>query len=120
MNTIQTRIVLFLVGCIGSRLLLSLIAKNVNKSLLSVMGYLALLPAIAWIFLYFTNGRKTGPEVFGGLIWWNNWRIVHALLYILFSIYALQGKHFAWKVLLIDALVGLTAFIHYHWTSGNI
>ena len=84
------------------------------------MGYIALLPAFAWIYLYFTNGRKTGPEVFGGTIWWNNLRIVHALLYILFSIYALQEKDFAWKVLFFDALVGLTAFMYYHISNNNI
>ena len=120
MNTIQIRFLLFIFGCIGTRLMISYLAKIVNKKLLKIMGYIALLPVFAWIYLYFTNGRKTGPEVFGGTIWWNNLRIVHALLYILFSIYALQEKDFAWKVLFFDALVGLTAFMYYHISNNNI
>ena len=120
MNTIQIRFLMFLVGCIGTRLLFSYLAKIANKKILKIMGLLALIPAIAWIYLYFTNGRKTGPEVFGDVIWWNNLRIVHALIYILFSIYALQNKHFAWFVLFVDALFGLTAFIYYHSSNGNI
>ena len=45
MNTIQKRFLLFLVGCIGTRLLLVYIAKNIDIKLLKYMGYLLLLPA---------------------------------------------------------------------------
>ena len=68
MNNLKQRIVLFLVGCIGIRSLFVIIAKYINAS------YLALLPAIGFMYIYLTGSRKTGPETFGEKIWWNNLR----------------------------------------------
>ena len=52
MTTIKERFFLFLVICIGSRLLLAYIAKNISNKLLEYMGYLLLLPAIGFIYIY--------------------------------------------------------------------
>jgi hypothetical protein len=68
---------------------------------------------VGWLYIYFISPRTTGPEVFGGVIWWNDLRIVHALMYLLFIIYAMQKKSFSYIVLVIDALVGLVAFTLY-------
>jgi len=114
MNTIQKRFLLFLIGCIGTRFLLVYIAKNINNHLLKYMGYIALLPAIGFIYIYLTGSRKTGPEVFGDKIWWNDLRPIHALLYLLFSYNAINGNKNAWIYLLIDVLFGLTSFLIYH------
>ena len=78
------------------------------------MGYLLLLPAIGFIYIYLTNSRQTGAEVFGDKIWWNNLRPIHALLYLLFSYNAIQGNKNAWIYLLIDVLFGLISFLIYH------
>jgi hypothetical protein len=114
MNTLQKRFVLFLVGCIGTRLLLVYIAKNINIKFLKYMGYLLLLPAFGFIYIYLTGIRKTGAEVFGDKIWWNNLRPIHALFYLLFSYNAINGNKNAWIYLLIDVLFGLTSFLTYH------
>jgi hypothetical protein len=114
MNTLQKRFVLFLVGCIGTRLLLVYIAKNVNIKFLKYMGYLLLLPAFGFIYIYLTGIRQTGAEVFGDKIWWNNLRPIHALFYLLFSYNAINGNKNAWIYLLIDVLFGLTSFLTYH------
>jgi hypothetical protein len=114
MNTLQKRFVLFLVGCIGTRLLLVYIAKNVNIKFLKYMGYLLLLPAFGFIYIYLTGIRQTGAEVFGDKIWWNNLRPIHALFYLLFSYNAINGNKNAWIYLLIDVLFGLTSFLIYH------
>jgi hypothetical protein len=114
MNTIQKRFVLFLVGCIGTRLLLVYIAKNVNIKFLKYMGYLLLLPAFGFIYIYLTGIRQTGAEVFGDKIWWNNLRPIHALFYLLFSYNAINGNKNAWIYLFIDVLFGLTSFLTYH------
>ena len=79
MNNIQKRFLLFLIGCIGLRSLFVVIAKNIDIKLLPYLGYLALLPALGFIFIFTTGSRRTGKEVFGGKIWWNNLRPVHAL-----------------------------------------
>jgi len=115
MNTLQKRFLLFLVGCIGARLLLVYIAKNINIKFLKYMGYLLLLPAFGFIYIYLTGTRQTGAEVFGDKIWWNNLRPIHASLYLLFSYNAINGNKNAWIYLLIDVLFGLTSFLTHHF-----
>jgi len=115
MNNITKRFLLFLIGCIGTRLLLVYIAKNVNMTLLKYMGYLLLLPAFGFFYIFFTNSRKTGPEVFGDKIWWNNLRPIHGLLYLLFSYNAITGNKNAWIYLLVDVLFGLIVFLVHHF-----
>jgi hypothetical protein len=114
MNIIQKRFLLFLIGCIGIRLFLVYIAKNISIKLLKYMGYLTLFPAIGFIYIYLTGIRQTGPEVFGDKIWWNNLRPIHALLYLLFSYNAINGNIGAWIYLFIDVLIGLISFLTYH------
>jgi hypothetical protein len=114
MNTIQKRFLLFFIGCIGTRLLLVYIAKNIDITFLKYMGYLLLLPAFGFIYIYLTGARQTGAEVFGNKIWWNNLRPIHALFYLLFSYNAINGNKNAWKYLFIDVLFGLTSFLIYH------
>ena len=105
---------LFLIGCIGTRFVLVYIAKNISTQMLKYMGYLLLLPAIGFFYIYFTGIRKTGPEVFGDKIWWNSLRPIHGILYLLFSYNAIIGNHNAWIFLLVDVLFGLTSFLVYH------
>ena len=119
MNTIQKRFLLFLVGCIGSRSLLVLLAKIANTTYLQYLGYVALLPAIGFFYIFLTGSRKTGAEVFGGKIWWNDLRPVHGLLYLLFAYNAITGNSFAWVYLLIDVLIGLTSFLVFHYMNND-
>ena len=58
MNTIQKRFLLFLVGCIGTRSLFVYLAKNATEKYLMYLGYLALLPAIGFLYIYFTGARN--------------------------------------------------------------
>ena len=115
MNTIQKRFLLFLIGCIGTRLLFVYIAKNIGLKMLKYMGYLFLLPAFGFIFIYLTGARKTGPEVFGDKIWWNDLRPIHGILYLLFAYNAIHGNKNAWIYLLIDVILGLTGFLIHHF-----
>ncbi len=119
MNNIQKRFILFLFGCIGTRSLLVYIAKTTNKTYLMYMGYLALLPAIGFFYLYLTGSRETGLEVFGDKIWWNNLRPIHGILYFLFAYNAIIGNQTAWVYLLVDVLFGLTSFLIFHYNNGD-
>lgn len=116
MEAIHKRMLLFLIGCIGTRLFLVYLAKNISTELLKYMGYVLLLPAFGFIYIYLTGSRKTGAEVFGGKIWWNNLRPIHALLYLLFSYNAITGNTYAWIYLLIDVIIGFISFILHHFT----
>jgi hypothetical protein len=115
MDPIHKRFLLFLIGCIGTRLLLVYVAKNISSEWLKYMGYLLLIPAFGFIYIYLTGSRQTGPEVFGDKIWWNDLRPIHALLYLLFSYNAILGNKDAWIYLMIDVSFGFMAFIVHHF-----
>ena len=119
MNHLQQRMLMFLIGCIGTRSLFVIIAKYVNTQYLKYMGYLALLPAIGFIYIYLTGSRKTGPETFGEKIWWNNLRPIHSMLYFLFAYNAINGNKQAWIYLLVDVLFGLISFLIHHYVNGD-
>ncbi len=119
MDNLQKRILLFIFGCIGTRFLLVVLAKNTSIQYLKYMGYLALLPVIGFTYIYMTGSRKTGAEVFGEKIWWNDLRPIHALLYALFAYNAINGSRSAWKYLFYDVIFGLVAFLYYHWSIGD-
>ena len=119
MNNLQKRFLMFLIGCIGVRVLFVIIAKNISPKYLKYLGYLALLPAIGFMYIYLTDSRKTGLETFGQKIWWNNLRPIHALLYLLFAYNAIIGNPQAWIYLLVDVLFGLTSFLIHHSVNGD-
>ena len=119
MNQLQQRILLFLIGCIGVRSLFVIIAKCVNTEHLKYLGYLALLPAIGFIYIYLTGSRKTGAEVFGEKIWWNDLRPIHSILYFLFAYNAIIGNKQSWIYLLVDVLIGLISFLLHHYINGD-
>ena len=120
MNNLQKRFLLFIFGCIGSRLGLAILADKINKKYLPIMGAVALIPAIGFLYLYFSSTRKTGAEVFGGKIWWNDLRLIHGLIYIAFAIFAIQKKRIAAHVLYFDVALGLISFLVYHYHAGNL
>jgi len=127
MNTIQKRFILFLVLCIGIRVLLVFLAKKLksleNLLYLKVMGAFLIIPALGFFYIYATNSRETGREVFGSKIWWNSLRPVHGFNYLLFGLMALSNNKKlysnAWIPLLIDVCIGLLAFLIYHGKSNN-
>ena len=119
MNQIQKRMLLFLIGCIGLRSLFVIIAKYINTNYLKYLGYLALVPAIGFLYIFLTGSRKTGAETFGGKIWWNNLRPVHSILYFLFAYNAIQGNTQSWIFLFVDVLIGLISFVIHHYRNGD-
>jgi hypothetical protein len=119
MNNIQKRFLLFLIGCILMRLSFVYIAKNSNTMMLKNLGFLALLPTIGFSYIYLTGSRKTGQEVFGDKIWWNNLRPIHAILYGLFAYNAINKNTNSWIYLLVDVIFGLLSFILYHYYEGD-
>jgi len=119
MNDLQQSLLLFLIGCIGVRSLFVIIAKYTNTKYLKYLGYLALLPATSFIYIYLTGSRKTGVGVFGEKIWWNHLRPIHSILYFLFAYNAIIGNKQAWIYLLVDVLIGLISFLIHHYVNGD-
>ena len=107
------RKLLFLLGCIPTRLLIAYLSKICPPVYLPILGTIALLPASGFMYLYVNGLRTSGLGVFEK-IWWHPIRPVHAIFYYLFAYYAIIKSKNAWMFLLVDALFGLIAFILYH------
>jgi hypothetical protein len=99
---------LFLLGCIGSRLLLAFLGSQYPD----IIGNLILVPAIGFLVIYFFGLRKSGIETGGKPIWWNLLRPVHAIMYLLFS--ALRNYKYAPAILVTDVIIGLVAHLSHH------
>tara|TARA_Y100001936_G_scaffold114996_1_gene112679 strand:+ start:2521 stop:2895 length:375 start_codon:yes stop_codon:yes gene_type:complete len=119
MNTIQKRFLAFLLLCIPVRIGFVVIAKKVDKKYLPYLGYLAILPAIGFAYIYISGKRKTGGETFGQKIWWNNLRPLHSTLYFIFAYLALKKNNNAYIPLLLDVIIGLISFIIHHYSVGS-
>ncbi len=114
MNT--NRLLLFLIGCIGTRLLFVYIAKNISKPFLVYMGYIGLIIGLGFLTIYVTGIRNTGLGAFGEKIWWNDLRPVHGILYLLFAYNAINGnQNIAWKLLAVDVIIGLFSFLWFYF-----
>jgi hypothetical protein len=118
MNHLQQIVLMFLIGCIGARLLIVMIAKYINTKYLKYLGYLALVPAIGFMYLYLSGARK-GLGAFGEKIWWNNLRPIHSILYFLFAYNAIIGNKQAWIYLLVDVFISLISFLIHHYVNGD-
>lgn len=119
MNHLQKTFLLFLIGCIGVRFLFVIVAKYTNTKYLKYLGYLALLPAFGFMYIYLTGARKSSLGAFGEKIWWNHLRPIHSILYFLFAYNAIIGNKNSWIYLLADVLVGLFSFLIYHHVNGD-
>ena len=89
-----SRAILFLLGCIGSRLGITYLVKS-NINLAYIMGYISILPALGFLIIFIFGLRKTGIETQGNPIWWNNLRPVHALSLMIFAYLAITGKFYS-------------------------
>lgn len=112
--SLQRRWIMFLLGCIGLRLIFVLLARFGSKQILKIMGLLGLIPTIGFTYLWVSNSRLTGMETGGNKIWWHNFRIVHALLYGTFSYLALTNSDKAYIPLAFDVVIGLILFFLHH------
>jgi hypothetical protein len=113
MNKQHKRMFLFLAGCIPVRMGAVYLARTATTTL-PLLGLLALFPTLGFLYFWLTGTRQTGPEVFGDRIWWNSLRPLHALLWGTFAVLALFEYRYAWILLLIDVIVGITAFTLHH------
>ncbi len=113
LSTFHKRMLLFWIGCIGTRSAAVWLAYS-HPTLLPYMGTLAAIIAVGFFSIYIGNLRQTGLEVFGDRIWWNHLRPIHAILYAAFAYFALTGRKRAWVFLALDVILGAAAWLHFH------
>ena len=119
MNSIQKRFLAFLLLCIPVRIAFVFIATIIDKKYLPYLGYLAILPALGFAYIFIFGKRKTGGETFGQKIWWNNLRPIHSILYFIFAYLAINKSNKSYVPLLLDVLIGFFSFIFYHYGVGS-
>ena len=105
------RFLLFLLFCITARVLLVILAKYVDKYYLPYLGGIAVLIAVSFLVIYLGEYRQTGLETLGQTIWWNNLRLVHAVLYLTFAVLAFRQNDYSWVPLAVDVVIGFTSCI---------
>jgi hypothetical protein len=111
------RFLVFLLGCIGTRLSLSMLAKYITIDYLPFLTIITIPIAISFMYLYiFGNDRADRQLEWLGdkKIWWDDLRPVHSILFMLFSIMAINKSSYSWIVLLLDTVVGLVAWLNHH------
>lgn len=115
---------LFLGGCMPTRALFVFGAYKLrnNKKIFPWLGVVALLIGVGFLYQHI-SGRKTGAEVFGGKIWWDDMRSIHALMYITFAILCFintaETRKYAYVPLLIDIVFGISAWGSYHYSLSK-
>lgn len=119
MNDIQKRFLLFLILCIGIRFLFVYLAKTLHKKYVKIMALPAIIIGLGFIFIFLTGSRTSGKETFGRKIWWNILRPIHGFLYLYFAYLAFSENNLAFIPLLIDVILGLIAFLTYHYNNNS-
>ena len=115
MDTKYKRILLFLIFCIGTRSLLTYSVFVHNKKYKDVLRNILLIPAIGFAFIHANDLRKTGGEVFGDKIWWNDLRPFHSLMYFLTAYLVEIENPRAYYPIALDTITGLRFFLRYHF-----
>ena len=112
------RIVYFIFGCITTRLFLSYAyykaVNNNQDNIIRYMGIGAIAVSLGFLYIYMSGSRKTGLETGGEMIWWNDLRPIHLLNYLIFGLLALNKTKEAWRIILVDTIIGLAAWVRFH------
>ena len=118
MNKIQKRFFLFSI-CIFVRTVLVLLAYYLDVNYVYYMSFPTFLMGMGFLVIYFNNLRKTGAEVFGSKIWWNDLRVIHGFNYLFFAYLAFTRNKNSCIPLTIDVIFGTIAFLMYHFSQNN-
>jgi hypothetical protein len=115
------RLVWFSVGCVGIRSLLPVAAgvlgSRDNRVTLGIMGVVCLLIGLSFAIQYTWHDDRTNAQGgFGGPVWWNNMRVIHAVLYLLFGVLVIADRSYrsAWVVLAVDIILSCLVVLRRH------
>jgi hypothetical protein len=98
----------------GARTGLTYIVKHHAHAHKNALASLLLIPAFGFAYIYMNDLRKTGAEVFGDRIWWNDLRPFHALMYFVTAALVHTRTNKSHYPIALDTLVGLLSFTYHH------
>ena len=104
----------FLFLCIPIRLLIAFLAYSISLQYLPLLAIVLGTISITTLTLFFTKSRLNAPEG-GGVTWWKDLRLLHGMLFLTATIYALLKNKYVFIPLLMDPIIGLFAFIHHYY-----
>lgn len=120
----KQRILTFLFGCILLRSILVYLAyyfkENKHTHLMNLLVVVCFLIGLSMILIYFGIGKESADKQLQNwkdddpVMWWNDLRPVHGFLYILFALLTYLGYDNTWVILLLDVIIGLSAWIIHH------
>ena len=97
------------------RLLLSFLIFKASPNHLIYYSILLFLIGFGFLYLYMTDSRLNAPEA-NGNTWWNEFRPVHGMLYLLASMYAFKKDNVSASLLIfIDTVIGAILFINHRF-----
>jgi len=103
------RIMLFIFGCLFARSIPIIILKKIPKlSIIIVLFYLGIGLSFLKTFLF----SKLEYGFFGGKVWWNNLRLFHSLIYLLFVVLFITTKKLYINLLIFDLVISLLSVIN--------
>jgi hypothetical protein len=93
--------------------------QYINKTIQNILNIITFSIATGFMIIYFGGLRKRGLETGGDIIWWNDLRPIHAFLYYIFSISNYYFNNRAWRILLLDTIIGLSSFFIFHYRNND-
>ena len=118
-NNMKKRLLMFLFGCVVTRLFLVFFIKN-NPKYLKFYSIIAFIISLGFMYVYLTNNKSTEVVTFGDDVWWHSIRPIHSFFYLCFAILAFNNNKNSWIILLIDIIFGLSMFLKFHYSKGNL
>jgi len=125
-NISKERIATFLLACIGIRLSFAILAywieKNEYNNLRIFIGIVGLVMSLSFLFIYFFGSESADRQLEvwkdeDTKVWWNKFRIIHGLLYLFFSLFALTNTSGSYVFLSVDVTLGLILWLlHHQWS----
>ena len=103
----------FIFLCFTSRLLLAYFAKIISLDYLPYFSIVTLIISFMFFKNFFYNNPKIG--FFGSKAWWRNYRLIHGINYLLFTIGSIYKNKHSWIILFFDAILGLLFFINNYY-----
>lgn len=117
------RILLFAIGCIGTRVSIGLFIRysKFSKIIMNILSLILFSIGIGFLIIFFGGFRKKGIETGGNKIWWNKLRPIHGILYIISAILLYKNMRIlSSNLILFDVIIGTFAWLLFHFTKSGI
>ena len=98
--------------CILVRFMISYLTYKFQNN--NIIPTLTLIQSLSFFYLFLFDLRLMALEA-SGVTWWNIYRPIHGVMFLLFTLYYLKKYKYAWTFLFSDTILGIIFYmIHYY------